>query len=245
MAKPETTDRRVAVFDLDGTLADTSADLIAAANATFAEAGRPGPLDPLADRALAFAGGRAMLREGFARLDGAAEPAQVDRLYPRLLALYGQGLRVETELYEGAEAALRSLGATGWTLAVCTNKPHALAARLLEALGLGGRFAALLGADSLDVRKPDPRHLLETVVRAGGRAGRAVLVGDTATDREAARGAGMPCVLVGFGPEGAAVARLEPEAVLEHYDALPALLDRLLPLDGGGWSGRRESNPRL
>ena len=72
-----------------------------------------------------------------------------------------------------------------------------------------------------------------------------MLVGDTATDREAARAAGMPCVLVGFGPEGAAVARLEPEAVLEHYDALPALLDRLLPRDGGGWSGRRESNPRL
>ncbi len=120
----------------------------------------------------------------------------------------------------------------GWTLAICTNKPQALAAQLLEKLGIAGRFAAMLGADSLDVRKPDPRHLLETVARAGGTAARAVLVGDTTTDREAARGAGMPCVLVGFGPEGAGVARLEPEAVLDHYAALPDLLDRLVPRDG-------------
>ena len=229
MAKPETTDRRVAVFDLDGTLADTSADLIAAANATFAEAGRPGPLDLLADRSLAFAGGRAMLREGFARLDGMVEPAQVDRLYPRLLALYGQGLRVETELYEGAEAALRSLGAAGWILAVCTNKPIALAEALLAELGIAPRFRATLGADSLPVRKPDPQHLFETIARAGGRPEGAVLIGDTETDRETARRAGLPCILVGFGPEGAGVARLAPEAMLARYDDLPGLLEAMIP----------------
>jgi len=111
--KPEIANTRVAVFDLDGTLADTSADLIAAANATFAEAGRPRPLDPAADRALAFAGGRAMLREGFARLEGAAAASEIDRLYPRLLDLYGERLRVETVLYEGADAALRLLAAAG------------------------------------------------------------------------------------------------------------------------------------
>jgi phosphoglycolate phosphatase len=221
---------RVAVFDLDGTLADTSADLIAAANGALAEAGVGARLDAARDRAVAFAGGRAMLRAGLARLGpaGAVEEAEVDRLYPRLLELYGLGLAVHTRLYDGAGAALDRLEAAGWALGLCTNKPEGLARGLIEALGLGGRFAALLGADSLPWRKPDPRHLLETIARVGGVPERAVLVGDTVTDREAARAAGIPCVLVGFDPDAAA-ADLAPEALIAHFDELPAVLERLLP----------------
>ena len=246
---------RVAVFDLDGTLADTSADLIAAANAALAEAGVAPALGP-GDRAIAFAGGRAMLRAGFARAMSQAGSAQsmaqagsaqsmaqagpakaaravdaaaIEAAYPRLLAHYEANIDRHTRTYEGAEAALDALAAAGWGLAVCTNKPFGLAETLLDRLGLRRRFAVVLGADSLPVRKPDPRHVWETIDRAGGTRERAVLVGDTVTDREAARAAGVPCVLVGFGPEGAGVAALEPEAVLDRYADLPALLDRLSP----------------
>jgi len=220
---------RTAVFDLDGTLADTAGDLIAAANAALGEAGHGAPLDLARDRASAFAGGRAMLRAGLSRVGATEEPAAVEAMYGKLLESYAAALAVETRLYDGAEAALGRLQAEGWLLAVCTNKPERLAQLLLEALGIGARFAALLGADSLPWRKPDPRHLLETIVRAGGDSGRAVLVGDTVTDRDAARAAGVPCVLVGFGPDGDAVARLGAEAVVAHFDALPAVLARLVP----------------
>lgn len=219
---------RVAVFDLDGTLADTAADLIAAANRALAEAGHGAPLDLDRDRAAAFAGGRAMLRAGMTRGRGVDE-AEVDRLYPRLLEHYAAALAVDTRLYDGAEAALERLAAAGWTLGICTNKPERLASLLVEALGLAPRFAVLLGADTLPVRKPDPRHLLETIARAGGSPDRAVLIGDTVTDRAAARAAGVPCVLVGFGPEGGGVAALDPEAVVTHFDELPPLLERLVP----------------
>jgi phosphoglycolate phosphatase len=220
---------RVAVFDLDGTLADTSADLIAAANAALAEAGFGAPLSVEHDRAFAFAGGRAMLRAGMERAAGAWAAEAVEAAYPRLLGFYAGAIDRHTRSYDGVEAALDALAAAGWGLAVCTNKPAALAETLLVRLGLRGRFRAMLGADSLDVRKPDPRHLIETILRAGGAPGRAVLVGDTVTDRLAARAAGVPCVLVSFGPEGADVAALEPEALLDHYAALPALLERLVP----------------
>jgi phosphoglycolate phosphatase len=223
---------RVAIFDLDGTLADTSADLIAAANAALVEAGHAPRLDPVQDRAIAFAGGRAMLRAGLTR-DGAAEAeaeaALVERLFPRLLVRYEAALAVHTRVYDGAETALERLAGDGWKLGICTNKPERLALLLVEELGLKRHFAALLGADSLPVRKPDPRHLLETITRAGGVRERAVLVGDTVTDRDAARAAGVPCVLVGFGPEGGAVSTLRPEAVVAHYDELPAVLERLVP----------------
>ena len=218
---------RTAVFDLDGTLADTAGDLIAAANATLAAAGHGTPLDPERDRATAFAGGRAMLRAGLAR--AGADEAEAEALYPRLLDRYADALAVETRLYDGAEAALDRLVADGWQLAVCTNKPERLARLLLEALGVAGRFAALLGADSLPWKKPDPRHLVETITRAGGEASRAALIGDTVSDREAARAAGIPCVLVGFGPEGGAVAALRPEAIVADFAELPAVLGRLVP----------------
>jgi phosphoglycolate phosphatase len=87
----------------------------------------------------------------------------------------------------------------------------------------------LLGADSLPWRKPDPRHVLETITRAGGIRERAVLIGDTVTDRDAARAAGVPCVLVGFGPEGGAAAALAPAALIAHFDELPPVLERLMP----------------
>ena len=220
---------RVAVFDLDGTLADTAADLLAAANGALAEAGFGAPLRLAEHRAAAFAGGRAMLRAGLAG-QGIADPeAEVTRAYPRLLELYAEGIDRDTRLYPGVEAALDRLAAEGWRLAVCTNKPVALAETLLARLGLRPRLAAVLGADSLGVRKPDPLHLLETIARAGGAPARAVLVGDTVTDREAARAAGVPCVLVTFGPEGAEVARLAPAALLDAYDELPGLLERLVP----------------
>ncbi|MCB1353095.1 MAG: HAD hydrolase-like protein [Rhodobacteraceae bacterium] len=222
---------RTAVFDLDGTLADTSADLIAAANAALGEGGFGTPLEAVADAHTAFRGGRAMLRAGLARLPGSegGADAVIEALYPRLLEHYRTGLCRETRLYPGVEAALDRLAAEDWILAVCTNKPIALAEALLAELGIAPRFRATLGADSLPVRKPDPQHLFETIARAGGRPEGAVLIGDTETDRETARRAGLPCILVGFGPEGAGVARLAPEAMLARYDDLPGLLEAMIP----------------
>lgn len=217
---------RVAAFDLDGTLADTSGDLIAAANAALREAGFGAPLTLHEHQAAAFAGGRAMLRAGFG---GDVDEALVEAGYPRLLAHYAENIDHHTRLYPGVEAALDALEAAGWALSVCTNKPEWLAETLLTRLGLRGRFAAMLGADSRPYRKPDPRHLIDAIEAAGGAASRAVLVGDTVNDREAARAAGVPCVLVAFGPMGRGVAALGPEATLDHFDDLPALLERLAP----------------
>ncbi|WP_424927721.1 HAD hydrolase-like protein [Amaricoccus tamworthensis] len=220
---------RTAVFDLDGTLADTSADLIAAANAALAHGGHGVELDPLSDAKIAFAGGRAMLTAGLTRLEHPEMAGQVETLYPVLLDAYRDKISVHTRLYDGVEGTLDALEARGWILAVCTNKPEALALDLLERLGLGQRFRAMLGADTLPVRKPDPTHLLETVARAGGRREASVLIGDTVTDRETARRAEVPCVLVGFGPEGRAVADLNPEAIVDSYSELPDVLEGLVP----------------
>lgn len=220
---------RTVVFDLDGTLADTSADLIAAANACFVLMGRGRPLDPVGDALVAFGGGRAMLRLGFARLGVTWTEADVDVQYPVLIEAYAQAIAVHSRLYPGAVQAVETLRAAGFATAICTNKPERLAVMLCDHLGISGLFGALLGADTLPVRKPDPVHFFETVRRAGGDPARSLLIGDTITDRDTARAAGVPIILVGFGPEGAGVERLTPDALLHHYDDLPALADRFLP----------------
>lgn len=218
------------VFDLDGTLADTSGDLIAAANACFADRGLEPLLDPMADSLVAFHGGKAMLREGFARApqDVLIPPTAVDDDYPRLLAHYAENIALHTRLYPGVEDALDAIAADRKRLAVCTNKPEGLAETLLTALGIRDRFHSLVGADTLPTRKPDPRPYVAAVERAGGTVARSFLLGDTETDFRTAANAGVKVALVAFGPEGRALERLSPHHLLEHFAELPDLSRRWL-----------------
>ncbi|MDO5528768.1 MAG: HAD-IA family hydrolase [Paracoccus sp. (in: a-proteobacteria)] len=215
---------RCVVFDLDGTLADTSGDLIAAANVALARRGLAG-LDPRADAAIAFQGGRAMLRAGYGRAgsDMLVPPGAEDEDFPHLLDAYRSAIAVHTRLYPGVTEALERLADDGYRLAVCTNKPEALARQLLRDLGIAGHFASLIGADTLPVRKPDPRPYRRAVEEAGGETSRSFLVGDTETDRKTASASGVKVALVSFGPEGEAISRLAPDALLHHFDELPAL----------------------
>ncbi len=218
---------RTVVFDLDGTLADTSADLLAAANGCFEGMGHGALLGP-GDALTAFHGGRAMLRLGFSRLDAVWSEGDVDREYPRLLEVYADVLDRETRLYPGAVQAVEALRSAGYATAICTNKPEGLAVELVRRLGITHLFGALVGADTFPVRKPDPKPYIAAVERAGGVVARSILIGDTQTDRDTARAAGVPIVLVSFGPEGHGVARLAPDALLHHYADLPALAESLI-----------------
>lgn len=226
------------VFDLDGTLADTSADLIAAANSCFEARGLDPLLDPVADALIAFHGGRAMLRAGYGRVpqDVLLPPGAEEEDYPRLLDFYGSNIAVHTRLYPGVEAALEQLASDGHRLAICTNKPEGLAETLLHQLGIRDIFAALIGADTLPVRKPDPRPYRAAVAAANGEVSASFLLGDTETDRKTATAAGARIALVGFGPEGKAISRLTPDAIIGHYDELPEL--------ARNWLGKCETLPR-
>lgn len=218
---------RTVIFDLDGTLADTSGDLIAAANACFRLMGEGDLLDSVADAGTALKGGRAMLTLGLTRLNR-FDAEVVDAYYPKLLTAYGAAIDVHTRMYPGAMEAVARLADSGYAVGICTNKPEALAEQLMQSLGVRDAFHSLVGADTLPVRKPDPAPLFEAVRRAGGNPDRAVLIGDTITDRNTAKAAGMPSVLVTFGPDGSGVTALQPEALIDHYDELQGVVQRLI-----------------
>jgi phosphoglycolate phosphatase len=218
---------RTVIFDLDGTLADTSGDLIAAANSCFRGLGLGDLLDPTRDAATALRGGRAMLNLGFDRIGGVAA-GEVDRQYPILLAAYAEAIDTHTFLYPGAMEAVELLKSQGYAVGIATNKPERLAEALMQSLGVRGVFGSLIGADTLPVRKPDPAHHNEAVRRAGGDPARSLLVGDTATDRETSRNAGVPSVLVTFGPGREDVLALDPEATIDDFAELPQVVAQLI-----------------
>lgn len=219
---------RTVVFDLDGTLADTSGDLLDAANAALVSLGHAAVLEHPRDAGTALRGGRAMLTLGFERLGLPPEEAQIDAGYPVLLAAYATQIADKTYLYDGAQAVVTRLKLAGYKVAVCTNKPYGLAEQLLKEIAFFDIFDAVVGADTLPVRKPDPAPFLHAVELAGGDPKRALLVGDTATDRKTSTAAGVPSVLVTFSPAGHSVLELFPEETIDHFDALDAVVAKLI-----------------
>lgn len=209
----------IAVFDLDGTVADTIYDLVGTLNAVLAQEGLP-PLPVDQGREMVGAGARALIERGLAAAGREVTPAHLDELHRLFLAHYNENLCVETKLVPGVSEALDQLEAAGFRLAICTNKYEDLSVGLLKGLGLAHRFAAICGRDSFAYFKPDPRHLTLTIEKAGGDPARAVMVGDSRTDIVTAQAAGIPTIAVTFGYTDTPVEELGPDRIIDHYDQL-------------------------
>jgi phosphoglycolate phosphatase len=216
-------DFNVVAFDLDGTIADTAPDLAASLNHTLAAMGRATVPTEMV-RHLIGHGSRALLRRGLAATGDASE-ALVAAGYPIFLDHYAANICDGTSIYPALEAALDELKASGIAIALCTNKPERLTRLLLDALGWAERFDAVVGGDTLSVRKPDPAPLLEAMARAGG--GRGAFVGDSIVDADTAKAAGVPFVAVSFGFSDRPPSEFGADAVIDSYPELLPVLARL------------------
>ncbi len=217
------------VFDLDGTLVDSADDLIAANNYTLGTIG----LAPVAaDRVRPMIGGgaRAMLTRALeaVRPGVTVTPEEMETLLARFLTFYGDNIAVHSKPYPDIITVLERLAAGGNRLAVCTNKTERLARQLLEELGMARLFHAITGRDTLPVCKPDPGHLIGTIILADGDLSASVMIGDSETDVLTAKAAGIPIVGVTFGYSQAPIKSYNPEAVIEHFRDLEGAIDRVL-----------------
>ncbi len=207
------------VLDLDGTLVDTASDLVATLNFILQREGAT-PLAFDVARGMVGHGARAMLEAGLLASRLAATPERVEVLFNEFVAYYADHIADTSRPFPGTLAALDRFTAAGWTLAVCTNKLESLSRQLLGRLGMAGRFVVIAGQDTYDVRKPDPRHLTETIRSAGGNARRAVMVGDSEVDIATAQAAAIPVVGVSFGYSPVPLADFGPDRVIDDYGAL-------------------------
>ncbi len=209
------------VFDLDGTLIDSAADLAAGVNAMLAGFGCA-PL-PLAEVRQMIGDGVAMLvtRALAARGCEPADPAHALQVFMRH---YESGATSLTTAFPGAADTLRALRAAAIALAVCTNKPVRLSADVLESLGLAQYFSRVIGGDSLPFHKPDPRVLLSLLEAFDVPPERSLLVGDSEVDAATARDAGVPFVLMKHGYRRGPAEDIACIAALESFGELPALV---------------------
>ncbi|WP_296676686.1 HAD-IA family hydrolase [Novosphingobium sp.] len=209
-------------FDLDGTLLDTARDLGAALNHALCTIGR-NAVPNEAIRTLIGGGSALMLRRGLS-MTGGESGIDFNALRQVLLTYYEANIADQTKLFPGGEVMLDALAAAGLKIAVVTNKPHGLAVKLLDALGLSPRFAAIIGG-GIHPLKPAPDALHAMVAACGG--GRAAYVGDTTFDTGAAKAAGLPSIAVSFGFNDLPARQLGADAVIDHFDALIPALSRL------------------
>jgi phosphoglycolate phosphatase len=216
------------VFDLDGTLVHTAPDLLDSLNHCLGLEGIA-PSEPEGFLSYVGQGSRVMIERAFKAQGMPLEAARLDRLQAAFLEHYIGNMPGRSALYPGVGRVLEHFSGEGFLLAVCTNKLEGMSVQLLGRLGAAGRFAAICGGDTFAWRKPDPRHLSDTIRKAGGDPGRAVMFGDSRADIEAAKAAGIPVVAVDFGYSDRPVRELEPSRVISHYDEVtPDLIAGLL-----------------
>jgi phosphoglycolate phosphatase len=223
------TSARTVVFDLDGTLVDTAPDLISALNFVLAREGLP-PVPLKSARTMIGAGARRLIERGLELEGRDASVEDITRLTSDFIDHYADHIADESRPFDGLESALDDLTASGYRLAVCTNKLEWLSKRLLDRLGLSARFSAICGADTFGVSKPDPAILQQTVARAGGQLSSSIMVGDAGPDIGVARRAGIPVIGVGFGYTEVPIADLKPDRLIQHMRELPAAVESLASL---------------
>lgn len=210
----------LAIFDLDGTLVDSAEDIAEAVNRMREELG--GPRVPVATVLGWIGDGVGHLVET-ALADGGIE-VPLAAAMPVFMRHYRDCLLRSPRLFPGVREALDALHAQGVPMAICTNKPEAMVAPLLDHFGIEGLFALVIGGDTLPVHKPSGEPLRHIAAHFGVGIDAALMVGDSITDYAAARAAGMPVALVRYGyPRGLDFAQAAAVAVVDDLRNLPGL----------------------
>ncbi len=214
---------KTVLFDLDGTFADTAADLAYALNMTLQAHGKT-PLSFAEIRPVVSHGARALIELGFQLHD--SDPAFTP-IRQQLLDIYADNIALHTRLFAGMESVLQALLQRNINWGIVTNKPANLTIPLMQALGLHDQASCIVSGDTLPQRKPDPAPLLHACTLAGSPAQQCVYVGDAERDIVAGERAGMHTLVALFGyigatehPEqwGADAMITEPQAIVDWID---------------------------
>ena len=185
----------LALFDFDGTLADTARDMVNALNLLRASKSKePIPFEHL--RPHISNGTPALIRLGF---NCVPEENGFQELREEFLDLYEQNLYSETVLFPGIDVILEKMNETGIRWGIVTNKPENLTVQIVEHLGLSDSVACVVGGDTLPQRKPNPLPVIHACKLAGISPNSSVFIGDSIRDIEAGRDAGLHTIGVTYG----------------------------------------------
>lgn len=215
------------LYDLDGTLIDSARDMQEAVSRVLADHGLP-PVTEDDVRIFMGQGSKVTMGKAFAKYGKTLDEAALGAVTREFVRHYEADPVSHTVAFDGVADVVARFDRLGLKQGVCTNKFERPSRIILEHLKLMPPITDLAGADTFPVRKPDPRHILMLLERMGSSASRAVMIGDSIHDVEAAHAAGVPAVLVSWGYTARPASELGAEAVIERFDALPQALEQLV-----------------
>jgi len=217
------------IFDLDGTLIDSLPDVLGALNPVLADAGRRAvTIDE--GRLMVGGGAEPLIERAFDLTGDPVAPADIQFHVDAFTANYQAVPVRHTKIFDGVVPALEDLASRGYRLGICTNKPRESALTVLKALGLDRHFTSCIGKAARPFNKPDRRHYDAVADELGVAPANSLYIGDSETDVETARNAGVPIVLVPFGYSRKPAADLGGDRLIGHFSELAAAVEELLQL---------------
>ena len=205
------------IFDLDGTLVDSSPDLSATLNHLLRKNNRP-EIPPEKIRQMVGKGAKALIQKGFSKSGDMPSEVELTKLFNEFIDYYYHNIAVKTKIFPSLIQVLEELKSYNIPLGVCTNKTLKLSEKLLKDLELFDYFSVLTGSDSFKYMKPDPRHILSTLSIIKADPKKAIMVGDSSNDIIAAQQAGISSIGVTFGYTDKHISEYNPTQTIDHYD---------------------------
>jgi len=216
---------KMVLIDLDGTLVDSVPDLAYCVDEMMTVLGRSARGEARVRQWVGNGVERLVKRALLDQLDGEPDAADFQRALPIFMALYKDNVSKRSQLYPGVKEGLDFLRGAGYRLGCITNKAEAFTVPLLKDLGVYDYFQIVVSGDTLPVKKPDPAPLLHAAKFFNVAADQSLMVGDSISDVQAARGAGFQIVCLSYGyNHGVDIREAKPDAVIDSLAELASLL---------------------
>ena len=214
------------LFDLDGTLVDTAPDLIRAHNHVMKKFGYPTKTINELKNAVGK-GAKAMMAKANGEWKWFDEKIQ-NKMSDEFLSYYGKNILLESKLINGVKEFLIWCQKEKISMAVCTNKPEHLAVDLLKKINIYDFFEYVAGSNTFSYCKPDPRHLTSVIEIVGGDINKSIMIGDSETDAESARNAGIPMILLEDGYTEKKVSEIHHNHLIKDFKGIEKIVLKYL-----------------
>ena len=220
--------KRAIIFDLDGTLVDTLPDIALILNRVLVEQGLR-QLTQAEIRLMIGNGAQQLIKKSFRKFRLDANDNRMNSTLNRFMDYYSANPVFHSNLFSGVVNTLKILQNNGFALGICTNKPQKITEQLLEEFSIRNFFGdAVIGGDTLTVRKPNPKHLLAVVKKTLSTPKNTIMVGDSVVDVTTSRNAKIPIIIVDFGYTANSPKQLGADIVMSKFEDLPGHIENLI-----------------
>ena len=226
------TQKFTVLFDLDGTLIDTAPDLMNAHNHVMQKFGyetkSTNEIRNLVGKGAASMIGKSLWNQARNELKKIDDERIKSKMVDEFIDYYGKNIAVESKLIPGVLDFLKWCKNNNISMAVCTNKTEHLAVDLLKKIKVYDFFEYVAGHNTFDYCKPDPRHLTNVIEIIQGELNKSIMIGDSETDSESAKAAGLPFILLEDGYTDKSINEIYHNHLIKDFNGIELIINKYI-----------------